>query len=619
MKGERNMTMIDRRQFVKYSAVVAGAFALGTSLTACGGGSGSSSSKGGAQTVSVCLASEPETIDPALNKTVDGGSLVNHAFVGLATYKQKADGSLELVPACATELPEGKVGSDGKVTYTYTLRDGLMWSDGSPLTAADFVYSWGRAVSPDTAADYAYMFEAVDGGAEAETGAGSLNVKAVDEKTLEVVLTNACPYWNELLAFPAYMPVKQSVVDADPTAWATDPSTYIGNGPYTLTQWEHNSKMVYVKNPNYFDADSVTMDTINFYLSDNQNNMLSNFQNGSWQYIDDVPTAEIPNLKASDPDEFFVEGQLGTYYVTANNNSNLLPSDSKLSGDEALKANEEIRNALALLIDRNYIVESITQAGQVPASSFVAMGLTDADGSTQFYENAGDPDKNKYPGYFNTDASAYEGNVKTAIDTLKKYFSYDEASKKFTNFPNAEYLYNTSDAHKAIGEYLQATFANYGINMTLTNQEWATFVNTRKNGEFTFARNGWLADYNDPISFLDLWTTQSGNNDSQLGKGENAGAKVYSLDLTKDKHGVDYKKSNASWADTYDYIIAQIKTNTDKDQRYALMHKAEDLLMSTGTIIPLYYYTDIYMCSKSLKGAYASPLGFKYFMYSTIA
>ena len=356
------------------------------------------------------------------------------------------------------------------------------------------------------------------------------------------------------------------------------------------------------------------METINFYLSDDANNMLSNFKNGDWQLIDDVPTNEISALKTQYPDEFFTVGQLGTYYINWNINFDLLPK-SKLTGVEKARAAEEVRNALALILDRNYIVDKIAQGGQVPASSFVAMGLTNPDG-TQFYETAGDKAKNGYIGYFDTSDKAFESNFNKAIEVLKKYYTYDEATKKFTDFPAITYLYNTSEDHKAIAEYVQGAFANVGINMKLENQEWATFLETRKKGDYTVARNGWLGDYNDPISFLDLWVSSSGNNDVQFGKDANAKLKAYSLDLTP--YGYDTKVENGTWAETYDVLIAKIKTCSDPELRNKLMHLAEDMLMSTGCITPIYYYTDLFMLDKSVKGYFSSPLGYKFFMYCTI-
>ena len=570
--------------------------------------------------MSVCLASEPDTIDPALNSSVDGGTMCAHLFAGISKWAQDEDGNLEIVADVAEELPEGVVNEDGTVTYTYTLREGLKWSDGEPLTAGDFVFAWNRAASAALGADYGYMMEVIDGYAEvsATNDDGTpvnpdakLNVEAPDDRTLVVTLSNYVPYWNELLAFPTYYPVREDVVADE--GWATEAATYVGNGPYTLTGWEHNSVITMTKNENYYDAENVTMETLNFYLSDDSNNMLANFKSGDWQLIDDVPTNEIATLKTDYPDEFVVTGQIGTYYVCWNINAEILPAGSTLTGDEAEKAKEEIRNAIALLFDRNYIVNEVAQGGQVPASSFVAMGLTNPDG-TQFYETAGHDDS--YPGYYDVSEDSFESNFNSAIETLKKYYTYDESAQKFTDFPSLTYLYNTNDSHKAIAEYLQGALSTVGIDMKLENQEWNTFLNTRKQGDYSIARNGWLADYNDPISFLDMWISDSGNNDVQFGKGENESVAIYNLDLTP--YGYDTKVENGTWAETYDVLISTIKSCTDTDNRYAMMHLAEDMLMETGCIVPLYFYTDLYMIDDSVHGFYSNPLGFKYFMHCTI-
>ena len=596
--------------------------AMVLSLAACGGSTSApettaatndapastdaeTSAPAGPSSISVCLASEPDTIDPALNSAVDGATLTAHLFAGLAKWAQDENGNLVIEADCATELTEGVVNDDGTVTYTYTLRDGLKWSDGVDLTAGDFVFAWKRAASTELGADYGYMYEVVKGYPD------DLAVEAPDDKTIVVTLNNAVAYWNELMAFPAYYPVREDVVANE--AWATDPSTYVSNGAYTMTGWDHNSKIVLTKNPSYYNADAITMDEIVFYLSDDANNMLSNFKNGEWLLIDDVPTNEIAALKVEYPDEFKIAGQIGTYYVCWNINEEILPADCGLTGAEAEAAKAEIRNAISLLFDRNYIVEEIGQAGQVPASSFVAMGMTDADGS-QFYKNAGSSDD--YDGYYDVSEDAYVDNWDSAIETLKKYYTYDESTGMFTNVPTLTYLYNTSEGHKAIGEYLASAMASVGITMNLENQEWNTFLNTRKNGDYSVARNGWLADYNDPISFLDMWVTASGNNDVQFGKGDHASVAVYDLDLTD--LGYDVKVEDGTWAETYDVIINLIKTCTDTETRYALMHRAEDLLMSTGCIVPLYFYTDIYMIDDSVEGFYSNPLGYKYFMYCTV-
>ena len=281
---------------------------------------------------------------------------------------------------------------------------------------------------------------------------------------------------------------------------------------------------------------------------------------------------------------------------------------AEMTAEEKALAEAEIRRAIGLLFDRNYIVNEIAKGGQLPASSFVAMGMTDADGS-EFYKNAGHNDG--FVGYYDVSEDAYEDNFSQAIEILSKYYDYDETTGQFTNFPTLTYLYNTAESHKAIGEYLAATLASVGITMNLENQEWNTFLNTRKSGDFSVARNGWVADYNDPSTFLDMWVSASGNNDVQFGKGAKADMAIYSLDLTP--YGLDIKVENGTWAETYDVLIGEIKKCTDVENRYAMMHVAEDMLMDTGCLVPLYFYTDLFMLDDSVNGFFSNPLGYKYF------
>ena len=371
--------------------------------------------------INVCLASEPDTLDPALNSAVDGATMIAHLFAGLAKWTM-VDGKLSIVADLAEELPEGNLNADGTVTYTYKLKADLKWSNGDALTAKAFENSWKRAASTELGADYGYMFEAVKG--YGTDNKDDLAVKALDDRTLEVTLNNATSYWNELLAFPTYYPVHASAFNNE--SWATDPSTYICNGAYTMASWDHDSKIVLTKNANYYAADTVTMPTINCFLSDDDNNMLVNFKNGTWQLIDSVPTNEIKALQA-DPqykDEFVIAGQIGTYYVCWNVNKNILPEGSELTGVEAEKAMQEIRKAISLLLDRNYIVESVSMGGQLPAASFVAMGMTDADGS-EFYKNSNST-TDSFDGYYDISREAYEANAKKALETLKKYYEIKE-------------------------------------------------------------------------------------------------------------------------------------------------------------------------------------------------
>ncbi|HOQ75261.1 MAG TPA: peptide ABC transporter substrate-binding protein [Thermoclostridium sp.] len=509
-------------------------------LSACGG------TAGGGGTLPVNVGSDPDTIDPALNSAVDGATLIIHAFEGLYTLDKNG----VPVPAQAKEV---KISDDGTV-YTFTLRDGLKWSDGKALTANDFVYSWNRAIDPETAADYEYMFEVIDGYDE-----GKLNVTAPDDKTLVVTLKNRVPYFLELTAFPTFFPVRQDIVEKYGDAWATKADTYIGNGPYKITDWVPGSHITMTKNKNYWNYKELGMENIKFVLMDDPGAQLTAFKQGEILFTDDLPTDEIDAWR--DKPEFNLHGQLGTYYVSFNTQKEYLN-------------NPLVRKALTLAIDREFIVREIGKAGQVPAGAFVPIGLSDADPTKEFRDVGGD--------YY--DPYDYEGNLEKARQALAEA-GYPNGQ----GLPTFEYLYNSeSTGHKLIGEALQDMWSKIGVKVNLQSQEWATFLNTRKNGDYDIARNGWLGDYNDPISFLDMWITGSGNNDAQ-------------------------------WSNTeYDALISQIKTETDTARRFELMHKAEDIIFDEWMLCPIYYYVDIFLLSQKVQNFWSSPLGYKYFMYATV-
>ena len=562
-------------------------------------------------TAALNVGSYPDTIDPALNSAVDGATYIIHAFVGLVGYEQNDKGELELVPQCATSLPEGVLLDDGKTSYTFTLKDGLKWSDGTDLTAEDFVYAWNRAANPTTAADYSNMFEIIDGYAEMNemdkkgnlvNPDAKLNVTA-DGNKITVVLTVDVPYFHELCAFPTYMPVRKDIIEQYGEAWATSPDTYIGNGAYKVTKFTQ-TQMVMEKNEYFYNADKVVTEKLVFAFNDNDVSLLTNYKNGAYKFIDSVPNAEIKSLRSGEyKDQFYIDNQLGTYYVSFNVND---PTLKDFPQNEQAK----IRKALGLLIDRNYVAEEIGQAGQVPAAGFIAIGLTEPDG-TEFISKNGVNRDGK--GYYSVDKKDYTANRDAALALFKEVA---ESSKKFSvednklvGFPTLTYITNENSQHESIAKYLQSTFKVYGITLKIEVQEWATFLNTRKNGDYSIARNGWLGDYNDPISFLDMWITDSGNNDTQFGRGEHGKYAAYSY------NGQD----NLTWADSYDKLIAEVKGSSDAEKRFDLMHQAEDILMETGAICPIYYYTDIYMCSDKIDGFFSSPLGFKYFMYASLA
>ena len=525
---------------------------MSTVLTACGGNAGGSNANAtDGFTFTACVGSEPDTIDPALNSAVDGAILCIHGFEGLMT--QDTDG----VSMTYGQAESHTVSEDGLV-YTFTLREGLKWSDGSAVTANDFVYSWNRAVNPTTAADYAYMFESIEGYDEAAEGNGSLNVVAQDDRTLVITLKAVTPYFLELCAFPTFFPVQQAAVEANPDGWATDPSSYVGNGPYKLVEWVHDSYMLYEQNENYWNVENLGPDAIKFVLMDDPGSQLAAYETGELLVIEDVPTDEIKSLSGNA--DFYKEGQIGTYYVSYNTQNEIL-------------SNPLVRKALTLAVDRQYICEEIGQAGQVPAGAFAPMGLTDADASKEFREVGGD--------YY--DPYDYEGNLELAKAALAEA-GYPNGE----GLPVFEYLYNEGGQHDIIGQALQNMWAQIGVQVELVSQEWATFLNTRKNGEYDIARNGWLGDYNDPISFLDMWLTGGGNND-------------------------------AKWSNSdFDALISQVKASSDQAERMQLMHQAEDIIFDEWMLCPIYYYVDIYMTSEKVDGVFSSPLGYKFFKFATL-
>jgi oligopeptide transport system substrate-binding protein len=595
------------KKFRKFVAVIPAMLAV-ASLVSCGGGETPVETK---NEFTVCIASNPDTIDPALNSAVDGATLIVHAFSGLLKLEKNSAGDVEIVPDVASEMPTYKTNADGSCTVTVKLKSGLKWSDGTSYDANAFVYSWNRAASGKTASDYGYMFDGIKNYAACSadtTGAEKLGVSASsDGMTLTIELDNYLPYFDGLLAFPTFFPVNQKAVEANPDTWATSPSTYISNGPMKLSSWTLNSNMVYEKNPNYFDADKVTCDKLTFALSDDDASILTNYQNGSYDFIDTVPNDQIKTLQASSPKEFFIDGIAGTYYISYNVSS---PVFDAVADTETKR--ESLRNGLNLLIDRNYICDEIGQAGQTPGNGFVCSAISDTDGSKWVSHNG---PKHDGSGYYSVAAADLASNRAKGVEMIKAAgFTYDETSKKFTNVPSFEYILNNSSGHIAIAEYLQSTFKQYGIEMKLVTSEWADFLNTRKAGGYTLARNGWNADFDDAINFLDMWTSGSGNNDSQYGKGSNAKVKHYSADLNRDG-SIGSGESNLTWSESYDALVTLSRKETDKTKRSAILHELEDLLMSTGGICPIYNYTDVYMKKESMDGFYDNAFGYKYFMY----
>ena len=584
-------------------------------------------------TLYINLASEPDRLDPALNSTVDGAVLAVNSFVGLLTYDENG----QLIPGVAESYD---VSEDG-MTYTFHLRESK-WSDGTELTAKDFVYSWNRAANPMTASDYSYLFDGLiakneiaeemvanpeydAAAAEAAAAAGEeystpaevysdaalaeqeannilVGVEATDDYTLTVTLVSPCPYFLSLCAFPTFFPVPQASVEAadtdgtNPGAWALE-AGFVSNGPYTCTAWNHDESMTYTKNPNYYDADSVSIETLQFMLSADDTAIYNAYMAGNLDFIDTIPNEEIPNHNGTDP-EFHIAANIGTYYVGFNVNS-------KLFEGKTPEQASAMREAINLLIDRQYIVDTIGQTGQELANTFVPAGMSDSNGA-EFRQNT---DSYTYPdaeavGYFDPSEDAYDENLQTAISLLESAgYEFDDNGMLSSSTPlSFTYLTNEGAGNEAIGAAIQQDMAAVGITVDVETQSWNVFLNERKAGNYDVCRQGWLADFDDPINMLEMWTTESGNNDAQFGR--------------TDDSGVIPSYAPQNW-DTYNDLIASIKAETDLTARVALMHQAEDMLMETWAVVPLYYYNDPYMQKSNVEGIYTNSFGYKYFHHAT--
>lgn len=494
------------------------------------------------------LGEDPDTIDPTLNTSVGGSTIISNTFEGL----MRLDENEKAVPGVAEKY---EVSADGLV-YTFTLRENAKWSDGEPVTANDFKYSWTRALNKDTAAEYAYQLFYIKNGEKFNAGeatAEDLGIEVKDDRTLVVTLEAATAYFPELMAFPTYAPLREDIVSANEEGWATEPETYVSNGPFQLTEWTLKDQFVFKKNENYWNADSVKLPGLIMKMVTDENTALASLKSGEFDMIDNVPPAEIEN--AVNEGLATIYPNLATYMLIFNvGKQSTLPEDVK----KAL-SNKKVRQALSLAIDRKAIVENVTKGGQVPAYSFVPQGILNEAGedfaSVKFY------DENK-----------------ANIEEAKKLLA-EAGYPNGEGLPTLEFMFNTEGAHKDVAQVIQQDWAKIGVNVELANQEWKVFLNTRQEGGYEIARHGWSGDYVDPMTFLDLWLTGGGNNDAGY--------------------------SNAK----YDELVKAAKAEQDPTKRWDLMHQAEAIIMEDMPIIPLYYYTKVKAAKPEVKGVRVSTLG----------
>lgn len=526
--------------------LLAATFALGT-LAGCGGDKkeeGSATSANAPETVTWNLQAEPKTLDPTLNQAVDSGQVISHTFEGL--YAERKDG---LVPGVAKDHTV-TVNEDGTATYVFNLREDAKWSDGKPVTANDFVFSWRRAVTPATAASYSYIMAPIVNATEITAGQkdpSELGVKAVDDHTLEVTLVKETPFFLELTAFPTFMPLREDVVDPD-GVWARDPKTAIGNGAYNLTNYVMGDHLELTKSDTYWNKDIITVQNLVGKMIGESSTILAAFREGTLDISEGAPTGEIPQLLASG--ELQILPYLGCYFYVINTTTD----------NEALQ-NPLVRKAINLAIDRKAICENVVRGGQAPATGFVAPGIKDSEGR-DFRETAGN--------YYLTETA----NVEEAKKLLAE-----------AGYPNGEGIgeitisYNTADNHKMIAEAVMEMLKQIGITVKLDNQEWQVFQATRNNLEYpAIARHGWIGDYHEAQTFLDMYTSGNIN-----------GANGY---------------SNPE----YDKLIEKALASSGKERDDAF-YAAEEMLVNDAYIIPIYFYTTPLLVSDKIDNWHFSELG----------
>lgn len=499
-------------------------------------------------------SSEPGSLDPALAQGTHESWILNNLFEGL----MKHDSTGQIIPGMAKEYTL----SEDNLTYTFTLRDDIKWSNGDPVTAQDFEFAWKRALDPELAADYAYQLYYIKGAEKYNSGEGTVDevaVKALDDKTLEVTLEAPTAYFLDLCAFYTYYPVNKAVAEANPD-WAKDPSTYVSNGAFKLKSWEHNAKITLAKNENYYDKDNIKLDGIDFDIIEDENTAWQKYEGGEYDILVTLPQAVVAQLKAENNPELQIGPEVGTYYYNLNN-------------DKKPFNNKKVRQALVYALDRQTIVDKIAQGGQIPATGIVPPGLLDENGE-DYRKTTGD-----FIGY----------DLEKAKALLAEGLAEEGMTVEDFNAQGFVLLYNTSEAHKKIAQAAQEMWrTNLGLEVGLENVEFQVKLDREKAGDYDISRAGWIGDYSDPMTMLDLFYTDGPFNDANYSNPE------------------------------YDRLIDIAKSTADQKVRFDAMREAEKILMEDVPIVPVYFYTQPYAVKPYVTGIYKIPINYPTITYADI-
>ncbi len=411
---------------------------------------------------------EPTSFNPSIGFDAVSWDPLNNLMEGLT----RLDKDSLPAPGVAKEWDV----SDDKLTYTFHLREDANWSNGDPVTAEDFVYAWKYMLDPETASSAAFLAYFIEGAEEYNAGEGSADgvaINAIDEKTLEVVLTAPTGFFLDLLTNPAFFPINHKVA-AENESWHAEADSFVANGPFKLESWEHDNEMIFVKNEHYWDADTVTLDKVHFAMVNDENTQYQMFQSG------ELDTASIPPELSDE----LIEGNnvyIGEYGGLEFYRFNVTkePFDNK-----------KIRQAFSYAIDRESIAEYVVKNKVEPAFGYVSPGFTSPTGE-DFREVNGDlvvldPEK-----------------AKQLLEEGMKEEGYDE-------LPEVVLSYNTTDSNKAVAESIQDMLKeNLGVEVKLENQEWNVYAEAQQNLELQFSRSSFINDYYDPVNFLESFVTDS--------------------------------------------------------------------------------------------------------------
>ena len=435
--------------------------------------------------------------------------------------------------------------SEGGKKYTFKLRDSK-WSNGDPVTAHDFELAWKRMVDPKNAFPAAFLAYVIEGAEKFNKGEGTaddVKVKALDDKTLEVTLKAPTGYFLSLVATPVFYPVNKKTVEANPN-WSADASTIISNGPFTLTDWTHDQSIKAVKNENYWDKDKVKLAGINWVMINDENTQFQMFQTGELDNIETVPKDSKEKLLASGEAKIAPEAATSFYRL----NTAMPPF-----------TNKNVRKAFALAVNRQLLIDKVTQGKQVPAMGIVPVGFPEPDGK-DFRQVGGELFKDN------------------DLEQAKALLAQGMQEEGWTTLPEVTLTYDTNALNKTVAQVLQEMFKkNLGVDVKLDSREWKVFLDEQRASKHQMSLSTYYADYADPLNFIEIF--QTGHTGNRINYSNKA----------------------------FDELIQKASVEPDEKTRFSLMHDAEKLFFDDMPVLPLYYSTKAYMEQPNVKGILRHP------------